>query len=368
MKNESRPLLENLACANPECQLYGLSKQGNLKVRKMYGKDNIRYLGCSECGEEFSERKGTALWNSKIAESKAISIAEHLSEGNSNKSTARLVGSDVETVRRMGKRIRRHGRAFHDQQVKGLACTTIEADERWGFAGSKDQQNWEGEILDPQSKLVIEQVQGERNEQMAEKLLQGAKSRLQTPDETVLMSDGWPPYATCFPKVFGRPYQPPRSHRRGRPPKHRYRISRKQAHVQVVKQRQGNRVVQVDIRMAHGYKPRVQQELTRLGYNKANTSAIERRNGTARSMDSYSIRKSIAFARTDQAKTARGVWAMNVYNWVRPHRSLRQPLPIPQGRKLYQPRTPAMAAGLTDHIWSVKDILTHQVFPHRGWI
>ncbi len=62
---------------------------GNLPVRKVYGKDRIRYLRCRACSRQFSERKNTALFNSKIEESKAISVAEHLSEGVSMKGTSR---------------------------------------------------------------------------------------------------------------------------------------------------------------------------------------------------------------------------------------------------------------------------------------
>lgn len=365
MEKQRLPL-ERLVCVNPECLLCGEVGQGNLKIRKTYGKDKLRFLHCNKCGEEFSERKGTALWNCKIAEEKAISIAEHLGEGNNNKSIARLVKSDVETIRRMGKRLRRHGRGFHDRKVQGLRCTAIQVDERWGYVGHKQQQLWEAELLDPHSKLVIEHVQGERNEQLAGQLMEQSKIRLQHPQEVVMMSDGWEPYASQFPRVFGQPYRPSRAHIRGRPPKQRYRISRQQAHVQVVKQRQGSRVVKVDLRLAHGYQPRVQLELTRLGYAKINTSAIERRNATARCMDAYSVRKSIAFPHTLEAKVARGIWAMNLYNWCRPHRALRLPLAIPIAKKRFQPRSPAMAAGLTDHLWTVEELLLHQLFPQRG--
>ncbi len=66
-----RPPLESLACVNPECDSYGQKGENNLIVRKNYGKNkDIRYLRCTHCREEFSERKNTALWNSKIPEKK----------------------------------------------------------------------------------------------------------------------------------------------------------------------------------------------------------------------------------------------------------------------------------------------------------
>lgn len=54
---------------------------GNLTVRKVYGRDRIRYLRCRRCGTEFSERKNTPLWNCKLPEVKAVAIAEQLAEG-----------------------------------------------------------------------------------------------------------------------------------------------------------------------------------------------------------------------------------------------------------------------------------------------
>ena len=81
----------------------------------------------------------------------------------------------------------------------------------------------------------------------------------------------------------------------------------------------------------------VQQVLDYLGYSKPNTSAIERRNGTARRMSAHQVRCSLAFARRDDTKIALGWWALTVYNWCRSHRSLRLPLPQPLDKKSSNP-------------------------------
>jgi hypothetical protein len=70
-----------------------------------------------------------------------------------------------------------------------------------------------------------------------------------------------------------------------------------------------------------------------LGYTIPNTSAIERRNGTARLMTFTQTRRSLAFARRDDLKLALGWWGMTVYNWTRSHRSLKALLPEPRGKK-----------------------------------
>jgi hypothetical protein len=100
-----------------------------------------------------------------------------------------------------------------------------------------------------------------------------------------------------------------------------------------VKHREGQRVVAVDIRYAHGSQRCVQQVLAQLGYTTPNTSAIERRNGTARRMSAHQVRRSLAFARRDDTKVALGWWGLTVYNWCRPHRSLRLPLAEAEGKK-----------------------------------
>jgi IS1 family transposase len=302
-------------------------------VRKVYGADGIRYLRCRVCRAEFSERKRSALWNTKVPEAKAVAVGEHLAEGCSLKGTARLVKVDASTVRRLNQRLGEHGQRFHHEQVQALEVEALEADERHGYAIHKGQPAWEAELMDPVSKFVISHVQGRRNEELIRTLLEDGAARLAAPHDLVLLTDGEASYATLFPEIFGQPYRPHRTSHRGRPPKVRFRIPRSLAHVQVVKHRTGSRVTHVEIRHAHGSQKRVTQALAKLGYQVANTSAIERRNGTARTMCAYQVRKSLAFARRTDTKLALGWWGVTVYNWCRSHRSLRQLLAQPMGKK-----------------------------------
>jgi transposase InsO family protein len=304
-----------------------------LRVRKVYGKDRIRYLRCSHCGEEFSERKNMALWNSKVPEAQAISVAEHLADGCSFKGTARLVGVDPETVRRLNRRLGHHGQQYHEQQVQEVEVEALQADERYGFAGSKQQPAWEAELLDPASKFVVSHVQGRRDDTLIRRLLTDGAARLANPHDIAFFTDGLSAYCTLFPQVFGRPYRPARQGSCGRYPKIRYRIPRTAAHAQIVKHRQGRRLTAVDVRCVHGSIKRIDRALAVLGYATPNTSAIERRNGTARLMSAAQVRKSLAFSGRADTKEALGWWAVTVYNWCRPHRSLRQLLPQAVGKK-----------------------------------
>lgn len=209
MTNVTRPPLDSLACVNSECISYAQPGQSNLTVRKTYGSDQIRYLRCSHCGQEFSERKNTALWNCKIAEDKAISIAEHLSEGVSLKGTARLTRTHPGTVRRMALCIGRHGKILHQSHAQSLECQTLEMDERHGYIEDKTQQWWDAVTIDPVSKFLVQLEVGERNEELMVNLMRHSAERLANPQDLLLMTDGAATYRSAFPEIFGERYAPP---------------------------------------------------------------------------------------------------------------------------------------------------------------
>lgn len=128
-----RPALDTLACVNSACQLFGQAGHGNLVVRKTYGRAELRLLRCRRCREEFSERRGTALFNTKVPETKASEIVDHLVEGCSVSSTARLTNVCKATVARLLRVSGRHAERGHDQSVHGVTPRAVEFDEQWAF-------------------------------------------------------------------------------------------------------------------------------------------------------------------------------------------------------------------------------------------
>lgn len=212
--NINRPPLDSLACVNPECDRYGQTGKQNLNVRKTYGKDEIRYLHCNCCGSEFSERKNTALWNSKIPEARAIDIAELISEGMSVKGTARKTRSHTSTVRRLALKSGQHAQAFHHTQVQQVHAQTLEMDERHGYVASKEQPIWDAVTIDPKSKLIVQLEVGPRDTSLIEPLMRHSAERLAHPQDLLLMTDGEATYRSLFPEIFGVPYCPPPRHDR----------------------------------------------------------------------------------------------------------------------------------------------------------
>jgi IS1 family transposase len=156
-------------------------------------------------------QENTALFNSKIEQKKAISVAEHLAEGVSTKGTSRLVGVSAEAVRRLRRNLGDHSREFHDQRVREVATASVQMDERWGYAGTKKEPLWEATAIDPESRLLIGFVVGKRNEALLKELMISTKKSLKEPRNLVLLSDGEKSYETLFPTVFGEPYRPARN-------------------------------------------------------------------------------------------------------------------------------------------------------------
>lgn len=307
------------------------------------------------------------LYNSKLSETRVVQIAECLSNKNSLKSTMRISGASKSTVKRIRKVIGKKAKALHDKNVRGVKSKVVEFDERHGIALCKRHQIWEGTALDPISKLTIALCLGNRDEYMAQTLMQEVHARVKDKQDLLAISDGFIAYQTHFKETFGKKYPDysKKSGKKPRKPKTMIRIPRGVAHAVVNKVYKGKRLVSVDSYIAHGTKKCVERGLKRMGDFKINTSAIERSNLTNRSMNAYQVRRSAAFARSLESRFSLAWWVTTVLNFSRTCRSLRQRLETPVGRRLYQERTPAMAAGIADRVWTTLDLL-RVVLPLKG--
>ena len=125
--------------------------------------------------------------------------------------------------------------------------------------------------------------------------------------------------------------------------------------VQAVKHRRGRRLVRVAVRVVHG-------DPVACPY----TVHVERLNGVLRDRLACLTRKTHAFAKTERTWDAAVTLALFEHNWLRAHPALRQRLPEPSARdaRRYRPRSPALLSGLTDHIWTWEEFLTHPAYPY----
>jgi transposase-like protein len=110
--------LRLFCCQNPDCPAYGLRGRDNLRVGFRYGpRKQRRLLVCRTCQTRFSERKGTALFASRLPQGQALAVFQHLQEGCGVRQTARLVGVDKDTVVRYALRAGTHAQQAHDELV-----------------------------------------------------------------------------------------------------------------------------------------------------------------------------------------------------------------------------------------------------------
>jgi len=162
-----------------------------------------------------------------------------------------------------------------------------------------------------------------------------------------VISDGWGGIDDAMIAVYGHV---PNYSGHGRPPTLK-KPGADWQYVQMVKQRdEHGRLQGVEMRVIFGNQAQV---IALLG---TSTAYIERSNLTSRLFNGRLARKTLAFSKDVEMNRAAAIWEDCYYNLVRPHKSLRSPvLDVPGLRWI--PRTPAMAAKLTDHIWTVKELL-----------
>ena len=171
--------------------------------------------------------------------------------------------------------------------------------------------------------------------------------------------DGFIAYVRAIQEVFRTPLP---NGKRGRP----WLIHWPDIHIgQVIKRYQGKRVVDITRRMGQGCFETAQALLSKSGGGtKLNTAFIERLNATFRSRLAVLVRRSRALIRNPQTLEPLVYLMGSVYNFCTEHKSLRLLGII--GGHMWIARTPAIAAGLTDHIWAVKELLLFRV-PPPGW-
>lgn len=109
--------LSRSCCQNPDCADYGLRGRDNLRVGFRYGKHRRLMLVCRTCQHRFSERKGTALFATRLPEGQAVAVFQHLQDGCGVRQTARLTGVDKDTVVRYALRAGDHAQQAHDELV-----------------------------------------------------------------------------------------------------------------------------------------------------------------------------------------------------------------------------------------------------------
>ena len=291
----------------------------------------------------------------------AVVVLTLLSHGCPTQAIVAAFGLDERTVARWLAGAGRHCQRIHEHLVEQgrVDLRHVQADELWvkrvggkvwmALALAVPTRLWLGGVISRQRDLPL-----------ITRLVQRVRACAATPAILVCV-DGLASYVTALLKVFR---QPVRTGRRGRP---RLVLPEGFQFAQVVKHSAKRHVVGVTRRVVHGTLVGIEAVLAATATGTViNTAYIERLNATFRAHLAPLTRRGRAIARTEAALTA-GMWLVGTaYNFCWPHDSLRQLAPDHAAPK-WLPRTPALAAGLTDHPWALDDLLQFQI-PLPRWI
>jgi IS1 family transposase len=244
----------------------------------------------------------------------------------------------------------------------------VQFDEKWAFVGKKEKHcdpedpadaeqgdHWDHVALDPEHRLVVSVVPGKRTAENVEKLVDDFKTRTGGRPMHLITSDEYRAYPPAILDAYGMQVVPPRTGKPGRP-KAPYKVAPPELQYATVhKTREKGRVVKVDFRVIFGTMAGVMAALAQSIVSKAiNTAFVERHNGTDRNRNARKGRKSYCFSKNWAVHEAVTYFTMYSYNFCWPVRTLR----VREANGHWQQRTPAMAAGLSDHIWTLSEWLT----------
>ena len=344
-------------CHNPECPDRGRVGQGNIGV---FSQKERRYK-CQTCGKTFAASKGTPFYRLRTAMDLVTLVATLLSHGCPIQAIVAAFGFDERTVADWQARAGLHCQRVHERLIEQgqVDLEHVQADEIWVKMVGK--RVWQAMAMAVPSRLWLGGVISEhRDGVLIQSLVE--KVRACAVSLAILVCvDGLASYVTAFLRVFRNPVY---TGKRGRP---RLVVEQGLLLGQVVKQYAQRRVVSVKRRVVRGTPEAITGvlETTGTGHD-INTAFIERLNATFRNCLAPLVRRSRAIAHKEAVLRA-GMYLVGcAYNFCWYHESLRQPA-LEGASYRWQARTPAMAAGLTDHRWTMLELLSYQV-PLPAWV
>ena len=334
-------------CPNVDCPARGQVGQGNIGV---HSQKERRYR-CHVCGKTFGARTGTIFHRRRTAEARIIQVITLVSWGCPLVALEHAFGLQPQTVRAWLEAAGQHAEAIHHAQVvQPRDLGQVQADE----VRVKTQCGiiWMAMALMVSTRLWLGGVISTRRDHALITRLVGMIAASAVVAPLLLVVDGFASYVDAFRRAFRT-----REHHggRGAPRKGPWpdlTIG------QVVKHYAGKRVVGVTRRLVQGTSGLALRLLAQTpGCRVLNTAYIECLNGTFRARLAPLTRRTHHLVHRKELLHAGMYLVGTLYNLCTRHASL----PLANG----QPQTPAMAAGITDHCWSVQELLWHRVPPPR---
>lgn len=242
-----------------------------------------------------------------------------------------------------------------------LITDEIQIDEYWGFVFKKEKNLTEEEKLlevigniwtftaiMPDSKLIFAHIEGKRTKNNARKLISTIRKRLNATD-LYITSDGNEDYVDSISSIYGRLNDY----------KDEMILPEKFCYGQVIKDVEKGRCIKVTRRVIFGSYELLEEKLTNSKVSfTMNTSYIERSNLTMRQHNHRVERKTQGFSKLLEYHKYQTSLTIAYYNFCLPHRSLEY---LCRDKKIRN--TPVMKAGLTDHVWTMRELLAYPLVP-----
>lgn len=340
-------------CPNSACSASGQVGAGNIRI---HCRADGRYY-CTVCKARCTQTAGSMFFGLHHATSLVVLVVTLLAHGCPIQAIVAAFGLDERTVGAWLKRAGEQCQGVHDHLVLGTPQDLGQVQVDALRVRMQRGVGWLASAIAVPPRLWLGGVVSQRRdgEVVAAVAAQVRACALCRP--LLIVFDGFVAYLGAFQHAFRSPAP---TGQRGRPPLVAWPDV---ALGQVIKHYVQRRVTRVERRIVQGTLALVERLLTTTQDGGVlNTAYIERLNGMFRAAFAPLVRRTRAAARTTAMLTA-GMYLVGcVYNFCRPHESLAVELVLPHSRRWLR-RTPAIAAGLTDHAWSVQEVLSYKVPP-----
>jgi transposase-like protein len=335
-------------CPNTQCPARGQVGRGHIKVHS-YPQRRYR---CMVCRKTFAATTGTPFYRLHTDPAVFVCVVTLLAYGCPTQAIVAAFGLDERTVGAWQDKAGAHTRAVHHHflHTSVVDLQHVQADEI--CAKTVGGRCWLAMALAVPYRLWLGGVASPvRDLRLIQRLVDCVRLAWRPGRILLICVDGLASYVTALWKAFRE------KHHTGRPGRPPYRLPRGILLGQVVKNPSGRCLVSVVRRVVWGSLGRINRVLQRTGTGQQiNTSYIERLNATFRSRLASLVRRGRGLAHRVETLEL-GMYLVGcVYNFCTEHRSLRKA--VAGGPTKWQQRTPAMAAGWTDHVWSVRELLS----------
>jgi transposase-like protein len=349
---------KDIFCPNIECPARGQIGKGNISIHSQKEK---RYI-CDVCGETFTTTKGTIFYRLRTEPKTVLLVIGLLAYGCPIQAIVQAFGLDERTVRDWWQRAGKHCQRVHEHKVEQAQLDLQQAQADEIKVKKTNGYFWMALALMVPTRLWLAGVvSSQRDLDLIQSLTDKIKG-IALCRPLLLAVDGLASYVTAFRNSF-RTAVPNWGNEKGRP---KLASWPNIAIVQVVKQRQDGHL-NISRRIVQGTEEMIQALIRKTqGQGMINTAFIERLNATFRQRLNSLARRTRTLVRKAQTLEA-GMYVVGcLYNFCDPHHSLRLKLSVGRFGYRWVQRTPAIAAGLTDHIWTPAELFDFKV-PLPRW-